>query len=187
MFSTRFGRGSRREKKTGGAPGETGQAPALPKGLKDHFTEHDLPPGYMQASFAFWQDMRQQAGLPPVNAIDPTRLPRECLPHMALLEVQSSPLRFRTRLAGTRVVEALGIDHTGCYLDEIAGMTEQIERITWCACERRPYLSEARVSSAPNDYKHCNVLTLPFGDNAVGVQRIVFVFSFPESPAGNAG
>lgn len=103
---------------------------------------------------------------------------------MAVLDVQLSPLRFRTRLTGTRVVDELGVDHTGRYLDELSGMAEQIERIAWCACERRPYLSEARVSFAPNSYKRYNVLTLPFGDDA-GVRRIVFVFSFPDAPIGD--
>ena len=158
-----------------------------PEGLRDHFGQDDLPSACMRAVFGYWCDALQEDGLPPVSIIDPTRLPLGCLPHIALLDVEASPLRFRTRLTGTGVVEALGIDHSGLYLDQIPGMTEQIKRISWCARERRPYLSEASVSFAPNDYKRYTVLTLPFGDAARGVERIMFVFDFHESESDGSG
>lgn len=77
MFSTRFGRGWRREEKTRGADGETAPASALPKGLKHQFSERDLPPGHTHASYAYWRQARQGGSLPLVRAIEPTRLPRE--------------------------------------------------------------------------------------------------------------
>jgi len=81
-----------------------------------------------------------------------------------------------------------GVDHTGLYLDEIPGMTAQIERISWSARSGRPYLSETTVSFAPNAYKRHQVLTLPFGNAPPRVERIMFVFDFQESRrAGTRG
>ena len=195
MFSTRFARIARRARgdraKEPLAPEVGGgklAAADRPQDLRHRFEEKDLPSAYMRAVYGYWCDSRSEGGLPPVGSIDPTRLPRACLPFIALLDVEASPLRFRTRLTGTGVVEALGIDHSGLYLDDIPGMTEQIKRIAWCARERRPYLSDAPVSFAPNDYKHYTVLTLPFGDAARGVERIMFVFDFHEGEAsGGSG
>ncbi len=191
MFSSRFVRGSwltpRDRQDESKARLEGGRVvDGRPEGLRDHFGQDDLPSACMQAVFGYWCDALQEGGLPPVDIIDPTRLPLGCLPHIALLDVEASPLRFRTRLTGTHVVDALGIDHTGLYLDQIPGMTGQIERITWCARQQRPYLSEATVSFAPNNYKRYHVLTLPFGDPAQGVERIMFVFHFQESAANGS-
>jgi len=38
---------------------------------------------------------------------------------VALIDVEREPLRFRYRLVGTRIVEALGRDSTGRYFDEL--------------------------------------------------------------------
>jgi hypothetical protein len=48
---------------------------------------------------------------------DPMAVPT-LLPNMMLLDVAGRPPRFRYRLVGTRMVEALGRDLTGQWLDE---------------------------------------------------------------------
>ncbi|SMF72615.1 PAS domain-containing protein [Tistlia consotensis] len=153
-----------------------------PDRLQDGFDPAALTPPYLKAVYDYWNAARGAAAMPPVEAIDPLRLPRDSLPHLGLVEVEAEPLRFLTRLQGTSVVEALGIDHTGRYYDEIPGMDAQIARLEWCARERRPYMTEGTASFAPKDFQHYRLLGLPFGDAAGGVRRILFVSAFLVPP-----
>ena len=41
------------------------------------------------------------------------------LPHLFLLDVVRPEMRFRGRLVGTQIVNALGFDYTGRFLDEV--------------------------------------------------------------------
>jgi hypothetical protein len=59
--------------------------------------------------------------LPGRQHIDPTDIP-DLLPYVTLIEVVPQPdgdPRYRIRLAGTQVVELLGVDGTGKFVDEI--------------------------------------------------------------------
>lgn len=197
MFPTRFLRGARRARgdskegldssKDGGGNDTMSDMSERPENLQDQFSRDALSPAFLRAAYDYWCENRKAGGLPPTDAIDPTRLPRECLPHIVILDVEPSPLRFRFRLSGTKVVEGLGVDYTGVYLDEIPGIAEQLERISWCAREGCAYLSESLITFAPNNFKRYQVLGLPFGNGALGVQRIVFVFSFQEIHDDEAG
>ncbi|WP_143596351.1 hypothetical protein [Tistlia consotensis] len=153
-----------------------------PDNLQDQFSREALSPSYLQAAYDFWCEARGSDALAPVEALDPTRLPLACLPYLGVVEVEPDPLRFRSRLTGTRVVEALGVDHTGCYLDEIPGMAPQIARIEWGVRERRPYLAESAVTFAPHDFRRYRTLTLSFGGEAGDVRRLLFVFAFLPPP-----
>lgn len=150
--------------------------------LPEPFDPAALAPPYLRAVYDYWDAARGTAAMPPPGAIDPLRLPREALPHLGLIEVEREPLRFLTRLQGTSVVEALGINHTGRYYDEIPGMDAQVARLAWCARERRPYLTEGTASFAPKDFQHYRLLALPFGDESHGVRRILFVSAFVVPP-----
>jgi hypothetical protein len=56
-------------------------------------------------------------GLPRRRAFDPVAVP-DLLPGIWLLDVQHDPFRLRYRLAGTVIVEAIGHEVTGQWLDE---------------------------------------------------------------------
>lgn len=128
--------------------------------------------------FAYWLSCRPGDALPPVAAIDPLALPREALPWITVLEVEREPLRFRSRLVGTAVAEAIGLDHTGRYVAEQPGMEGQHARFTWCVETRHPYLAAASLSWSPRAYKSYRTLALPFADAEGRVARIVHVFVF---------
>lgn len=155
-----------------------------PKNLKDRFRSEDLSPAYMRAAYDYWSSVRGKTALPPVCAIDPISLPTGCLPYIVMVEVESEPLRFRSRLNGTKVVEAFGIDQTGRYYNDMPGMTEQLTRFEWCVRNQRPYLGEGTITFAPHDFHRYRTLGLPFGDEERGVQRILFVFDFLTTGAG---
>jgi hypothetical protein len=50
--------------------------------------------------------------------IDPADI-TALLPHIAVVDIEYEPFRVRYRLVGTRLVEYVGHDFTGLYLDEI--------------------------------------------------------------------
>jgi len=152
----------------------------LPEGLETEFTRESLARDYAKALYDYWTEARGTAPLPPVSSLDPTLLPRACLPFLSVLEVERNPFRLRSRLAGTAMVEQIGSDPTGHYLDELSGMEAQLARMEWCVREGKPYLTDDRVSFAPNKHKRYQVLILPFGDSEQGVQRLVGVFCFLE-------
>lgn len=132
----------------------------------------------LRRMYAYWLSRRRGDELPTLQAIDPLALPRGVLPWLSILEVEPEPLRFRSRLVGTEVVEAIGIDHSGRYLDSLPGMEGQLARFAWCVETRQPYLARATMTWSPRDYKEYRVLALPFADAAGRVARILHVFVF---------
>lgn len=64
-----------------------------------------------------WQDAHVGDRTPGKDFLDPLRL-RFLLGSLSLLEVHADPLRFRYRLVGTDIVERLGHELTGKWLDE---------------------------------------------------------------------
>jgi len=146
--------------------------------LQTDIRDDALRQDYARVLFAYWREACGPAVMPPLCAIDPTRLPRACLPYISVLEVEQSPFRLHARLNGSALVDQLGLNQTGHYLDEYPGMTAQIERMAWCVREQHPYLVEDELTFGPNDYKRYQVLVLPFGDPERGVQRLIGMFCF---------
>ncbi len=72
----------------------------------------------VRALFEYWRSIHPGPGqLPGRAAFDPLAI-HQLLPHVMLLDVVGAPSRFRYRLIGTRMVDALGADLTGRWLDE---------------------------------------------------------------------
>lgn len=156
-----------------------------PPGVRDDIDRDALSPDYVRAAYDYWRSQRRSAVLPPIGAIDPVKLPRACLPYIVVMDVETDPLRFRSRLNGTEIVRGFGIDQTGLYFDEIPNMEKQLARFQWCVRERRPYMAEDKLAFAPHDFRSYQTIALPFGDEAHGVQRILFVFSFMTPDTGD--
>lgn len=133
---------------------------------------------HQRAVYDYWQRARGGADLPPVSAIDPTRLPISSLPYIVVIERNSENGRYRSRLTGTRVSEATAVDFTGRYIDEVDGTAEARARFDWAVANRRPYWVSARLVFSPRSYKRYNLVCLPFGDPGQPVTRLLFVFAF---------
>lgn len=162
--------------------GEDDATGTRPKNLQDRFTRDSLTAAHLRAAFDYWCENRAGRKLPPAAAIDPLSMPRVCLPFIVVLEVEKPPLRFRCRLTGTEVVDSLGADLTGLYIDELPGIADQLARMEWCVRENQPYLVEDAVTFAPHNYRRYRTMALPFGNGGQGVERIVFVFDFDIGP-----
>ena len=72
----------------------------------------------IKAVVDYWRSIHPQTGLPGRQHFDPVDIP-QLLPNIRLIDVHTSPLRFRVRLMGTKLVATFDDDHTGKYYDEI--------------------------------------------------------------------
>lgn len=73
----------------------------------------------LAAIYAYWDAKRAGKLMPSRRDIDPVELGPLALPHVILTEtvVEDGRRRFRFRLAGTALKQALGLDITGHYID----------------------------------------------------------------------
>jgi len=67
---------------------------------------------------AYWHAKKGDRPAPTRAEIDPAEI-KALLPHVGLVDVERTPLRFRFRLAGTEIAKGYGEELTGRYLDEI--------------------------------------------------------------------
>ncbi|HJT07881.1 MAG TPA: PAS domain-containing protein [Stellaceae bacterium] len=67
--------------------------------------------------YRYWLSIHPAEGLPGRQHFDPVDVP-DLLPGIWLLDVQHKPFRLRYRLVGTAIVEAVGREVTGRWLDE---------------------------------------------------------------------
>lgn len=77
----------------------------------------DVQDSNVRQFLQLWFDARANGEMPGKDFLDPLRL-RFLLGSLSLLEVQPDPLRFRYRLVGTDIVQRLGHELTGHWLDE---------------------------------------------------------------------
>ena len=66
----------------------------------------------------YWLSRRNGRALPSRADINPADI-RHLLPAIALVDIEADPFRVRYRLVGTRLVQDMGRDFTGYYLDEL--------------------------------------------------------------------
>ena len=66
----------------------------------------------------YWLSRCRGRIMPGRADIDPAEI-ASLLPHVALVDIEYDPFRVRYRLVGTKMVEYVGRDFTGLYLDEV--------------------------------------------------------------------
>ena len=137
----------------------------------------------VQRLHEYWRSKAEMRGsVPQRRDIDPIELP-DLLPNLMLLDVEPSPLRFRYRLVGTRIVDFSYDDFTGTYLDEAGWVEEKgfTRAYTDAVTERRPtggiYTWELR-SGAPGT---CEFALFPLSDEQGAITHVLAIedYDFP--------
>jgi hypothetical protein len=127
----------------------------------------------------YWCSKRSGDGVPSKKAIDPTEIPA-LLPWLQLHQLTAEG-RFYCRLSGTGVVQALGRDTTGCFLDQTVAADWRADReaIFRRVLETgRPLRYEARLFITGREWKQFCRLLLPLASQ--GTPDIAMsVMSFP--------
>lgn len=106
----------------------------------------------------------------------------ELWPHLVFVDVHRDPLRFRVRVHGTKVVEAVGLDATGSYLeDAIVDFTDSAARKSRCRVaeygvpQHRFGPATIRIRA---DWAPCECLHLPFARDGETVDQILSLFLY---------
>lgn len=71
----------------------------------------------LAALLRYWELKRGTRAMPRRRDIDPLDMPPALLPHLELVELAQGRLRYR--LIGTAIVDAMGRDATGRFLDQV--------------------------------------------------------------------
>lgn len=134
----------------------------------------------LNVAFDYWQDLRGMRAAPKREELN-LREMSALLPLFNLIEVHWDPLRFRHRLVGSRYVEMLGRDVTGCYVDEELygeAATEIFNNLRLVAEEVRPYRRLARLDWYDRNWLMMESAELPLVDEDGLVNMILRVSNF---------
>jgi hypothetical protein len=108
----------------------------------------------------WWRAGSGSGGIPDRSAFDLVEH-RLLMPNVLISDVETEPFRIRYRLVGTRVVNNLGMDFTGRYLDDLIGTDFSVP---WTRYYRQSY--EARrplMGILTEPTKSGNTFTYEFG------------------------
>lgn len=78
----------------------------------------DIQHWALRSLLEIWREAHRGNDLPRRADLSPGRFGR-AMPHVALVDVEGDPPRYRWRLIGTHVTKRLGRDQTGRWFDEI--------------------------------------------------------------------
>jgi hypothetical protein len=126
--------------------------------------------------YAYWRLKRGERRMPARRQIDPAEIPR-LLPHLVISEGVDDGRRFRYRLAGTAVAQAIGYDPTGRYVEDVAGgdYRDYINGLHRSVCiERVPIFAAGPFVPAGHHRHHvARRLALPLSEDDATVNQIL--------------
>lgn len=155
---------------------DTAHLPLLP----GDFEPDDLPTLPHRAMFDLWSSKRQNGRLPRRCDFDPCEIPH-LLPHITIFDVVRNPMRFRIRLVGTAIVDAMGFDTTGQWLDELDNIRDVHRRAEAVAYTGTPYFLRAMpLAWTHPKYKRYSVLGLPLAIDGEKVDKLLYTMHFDQ-------
>jgi hypothetical protein len=86
--------------------------------VKIYSAAADLKSRAVRTMVNWWSALAASGSLPARVDFDPLEF-RQIMPHLMIAEPEGRPFRIRYRLVGTKIVEAVGWDFTGTYLDDL--------------------------------------------------------------------
>lgn len=129
--------------------------------------------------FDYWQRKAPPGRLPGRQHIDPMEI-RHLLPSIVLFDVlpQGTHFRFRWRLIGTAVVQAVGTDYTGRFIDEVILTADRYEALSAVLSEavrgRQPQFWRTSInSSKERDFISIDRLALPLASDGESVDMLL--------------
>lgn len=145
-----------------------------------------LPEGSCRALFELWVDQKSDGNLPARSDFTPFTL-RLFLGNIMLVDVLRDEPRgadgrwkFRARLVGTNIANAVNNDITGQNMNEIEGLEAVVGRCQTLADSAEPYyVSGAPLTCLDDKYLGYDALALPLAKNGKDVDMILCLLSFP--------
>jgi len=131
---------------------------------------------FFQPLLDYWETRRGDRLAPGRVDIDPLDLPAALLPHLLLIDVESGPLDFRYRLAGTAADTIHGHGLRGVrVLDlkpEAFGLI-LFEDLLRMAADTMPQFVQLTYSNRENKHRRYRVLRLPLCDQTGALARVL--------------
>lgn len=131
--------------------------------------------------FAEYVDSKAPPGqLPGRQHIVPSEIP-DLLPFLALYDVvrdANGHLRYRTRLAGTHVVELFGEDPTGKFMDEYVSnhsVEQVLKRYHRIVATKEPSYQEGAFRRAGREHIRYHRAAFPLARNGADVDMLVLI------------
>lgn len=130
----------------------------------------------IRALYDHWRSIHPPSGLPDRQHFDPLDVPR-LLGNIWMIDVFRDPLRFRFRLVGTVMVDFMGHDATGKWVDDLTSGPEgdlAIERLRRLVEEKTPiYRAGPPSITHQKDFYRLERVYLPLAGDGVTVDIIL--------------
>jgi hypothetical protein len=146
-----------------------------------HQNGPDLQNAHGRLFLDYWGIKCREGRLPGRQDIDPVEM-RSFLAYVVLLDVERQPsgfgFRFRYRLVGTHVVEILGRELTGIYLDEVnpphvySAVGDQLTSVVQTC---RPISGRHRLPARHPFYQRYEHVTVPLASDGFSVDMLLGV------------
>ena len=145
------------------------------------FDLKDIPSETVASIYAYWRGKMVGGKLPTRKDINPAEL-ASLLPHVNLLDVEHTPLRFKARLMGSETVRAYDYDMTGEYFESLPNIEEALAEFRWLVENKRPYLIINDLAWSDQARLHSKQIALPLSSDGETVDMIMFGvdFEFPQ-------
>lgn len=134
----------------------------------------DIDSSILREVLGYWNSKRTERPLPSRSDFDPlVEVPR-LVPHLMLAEYHRIPPRFRFRLVGTSVVDCMGEDRTGQWVDADRANTDQIARLLLSSVDQNgPTYGHASFQTPTGLWVKCRWVNLPLASDGVVIDRIL--------------
>ena len=134
----------------------------------------------LRAIREYWESKRSGGALPSRVHLEPVEM-KGFLQHVLLVDVQQSPRRYRWRLVGTAITEALGRDNTGRWFDEIYdadSLASMVGGYDMIVASRRPVRVVGRAAFAGKPHTRFEAVSLPLAaaDGAIDMVLVGAVY-----------
>jgi hypothetical protein len=133
----------------------------------------------------YWERKRGAQTMPSRGDIDPLDMPPRLLPHVQLVE-RGEGGRLRLRLVGTAIVDAIGKDPTGRFLDDVfdADLRRFLGGLFGTAVRsRRPVVGQSWLRKAKGPDLGMRWLATPLSANGSDVTMILAAATFRSARA----
>ncbi len=136
----------------------------------------------LQRFYLYWKKLHPPGRLPGRQHFDPLDIP-DLLAALWLLDVQREPFRLRYRVVGTRIIEAIGREVTGMWLDQahphLVNDAAYFDRYRTIVETRTPNRRRGKPKAwAQDEYREVENLAAPLASDGETVDMILMFSVF---------
>lgn len=150
------------------------------------FSLDEIEEPELKKLYYYWDSLRDGQATPLRSDLDPLSVGASLLPQIALFDVEHDPDRIKLRLVGTSIVNWMGKDATGTYLDDSEYYPiaeQQLGIFLNTARTLRPNYIRSYIPDSNKEYLHYARILMPLVDET-GLCVMLFggyaLLPFPE-------